>query len=180
MLRFARSGLVAVALTALTVTGCGDEPIDATNGSPGDPTSSASSTPTSTPTVEDEKNSVDLRPLWFTLEKGQCIGTLPAPDKKFRTLKVADCAEPHDAEVIGPTAKRVTETSGETCARAARRYVGGDPDAGGLEVTWIESGYAEPSDDSLTDLPQNDPYRYVLVCMLIAADGKKLTGSAAG
>ncbi|MCX6402064.1 MAG: hypothetical protein NTX33_19300 [Propionibacteriales bacterium] len=169
----------AVTLVVL-VSGCGDGGDDSDRDADADRdvvTASPTPTPTPTPTPAPEVVEDDEVP-WFSLEEGQCLATLPGDDESFTDVEVADCAGKHQAEVVGSIGRSAIQDSESRCVDAARRYVGGDPDKSGLSVTWLESDSTGSPTEIPTDLTQLDPYRYVLICMVIPANGGEVTGSA--
>ncbi len=109
---------------------------------------------------------------WVELAVGDCVGSLPAVELGEVTVAVDDCALPHAAEVylLTPIAVNLalTDVAGRECAAGLSGYVGAAGTS--YSVTYLI--------DSRQDRTANNPLPSTVVCLLTAADGSPLTGSA--
>jgi len=98
---------------------------------------------------------------WTLLQAGDCMVTMPADDQN--DVQLADCATPHEAEVIGRSLA-ITGTEEATCIDLFADYVGQDFET----ATWLDLAFYTSTDTF------QDP---VLVCFVHAADDPLLTAS---
>ena len=113
----------------------------------------------------------------FDVRISDCIDT--PTGTSFTTVEAIPCAQPHDAEVYDLYAMAGTSYPGETaiedialerCLTSFDPFVGIAYEISELEVYWLQ-----PTEDSWQELDDRE-----IVCMVIALDGSKLTGSMRG
>jgi hypothetical protein len=111
---------------------------------------------------------------WFDLDVGDCVAAIPAVDVGEVSSTVVDCAATHQAEVFlrSPTAvdTAIADVANRVCTDGVPAYTGG-PAAGGLYVTT----YLIDSNQDRTD---HNPLPSTIICLLQAAGGGELTGTA--
>ena len=110
---------------------------------------------------------------WVDLAVGDCIAEIPAVELGAVTATIVDCATSHQAEVylLAPIAVNaaVTEVASRECAAGLSPYTG-QPTGGTFTVTYLI--------DSRQDRTSDNPLPSTVICLLQAADGRALTGSA--
>lgn len=108
---------------------------------------------------------------WVDLRVGDCVAALPAVDLGAVTVDLVDCAAPHQAEVylLAPIAVNaaVTDVANQACSTGLAPYAG---KSGGYTLTYLI--------DSRQDRTSDNPLPSTVICLLQAADGRPLTGSA--
>ncbi len=102
------------------------------------------------------------------------MADVPAVDEGAVTVTVVDCAATHAAEVFlrAPTAVNlaVADVANQDCVTGFPTYTGQPVDGGPYAVTYLV--------DSNQDRTSYDPLPSTVSCLLQAADGQSLTGSA--
>jgi hypothetical protein len=115
-----------------------------------------------------------------TLDTGSCVnGIRPSADMTVTASATVDCATPHDNEVVGTVrydgqggypGGAALETFAEAgCIAAFNTYVGGDFQSSTLQMLPLVPD----------ELSWADGFRDIS-CVVLAADGTKLTGSVKG
>ena len=111
---------------------------------------------------------------WIDLQVGDCVADLPPGDLSRVTVTVVDCATAHLAEVYlrAPMAvdTAIANVANRDCTAAFTPYTGKPVDAGPLSVSWLI--------DSNMDRTGATPMPSTVICLLQAANGQQLTGSA--
>lgn len=111
---------------------------------------------------------------WINLQVGECVADLPPPDLSRVTVTVVDCAASHLAEVYlrAPMAvdTAIATVANRDCAAGFAPYTGRSVDRGPYSITYLI--------DSNQDRTGADPTPSTLICLLQAANGHSLTGSA--
>ncbi|MEK1042698.1 hypothetical protein OSI47_23490 [Mycobacterium ulcerans] len=111
---------------------------------------------------------------WIDLQVGDCVADLPPADLSRIYVTVTDCATTHLAQVYlrAPVAvdSAVADVANRECAAAFAPYTGKAVDDNPYAVTWLI--------DSRQDRTGADPTPSTVICLLQAADGQPLTGSA--
>lgn len=126
----------------------------------------ATGTATATPATWTQK--------WIDLQVGDCVLDLPPADLSRITVTMADCATPHLAEVYlrAPVAvdSAIAAVANQACASGFTPYTGQSPTGSPYSITWLI--------DSHQDRTGADPTPSIVICLLQAANGQLLTGSA--
>jgi hypothetical protein len=114
---------------------------------------------------------------WIDLQVGDCVADLPPADLSRITVTVVDCGTAHLAEVYlrAPMAvdSAIATVANRDCAAGLPAYTGQPaPSVGGspYSVTYLI--------DSNMDRTGANPTPSTLICLLQAANGQHLTGSA--
>ena len=111
---------------------------------------------------------------WIDLKVGECVTDLPPADLSRVTVTVVDCAAAHLAEVYlrAPMAvdTAITKVANRDCAAGFAPYTGQPVDGSPFSITYLI--------DSNQDRTGADPTPSTLICLLQAANGQPLTGSA--
>ncbi len=111
---------------------------------------------------------------WIDLQVGDCLVDLPPADLSRVTVTVVDCATAHLAEVYlrEPTAVNtaVAGVANKDCAAGFAPYTGRSVDGSPFSITYLI--------DSYQDRTAADPLPSTVICLLQAANGQPLTGSA--
>jgi len=111
---------------------------------------------------------------WIDLEVGECVTDLPPPDLSRVTVTVVDCGTAHSAEVYlrAPMAvdSAVATVANRDCSAGFAPYTGRSADGSPYTITYLI--------DSNQDRTGADPTPSTVICLLQAADGRPLTGSA--
>jgi hypothetical protein len=111
---------------------------------------------------------------WIELAAGDCLADPPPSDPSVIDVAVVDCAAPHAAEVYSrvPVAvdAAIADVADRECAAGFTGYTGQAVAAGPLAVTYLI--------DSNQDRTGADPEPSTVICLLQAASGEPLTGSA--
>jgi hypothetical protein len=111
---------------------------------------------------------------WIDLQVGDCLADLPPADLSRVTVSVVDCATAHLAEVYlrEPTAVNtaVANVANRDCAAGFTPYTGRSVDGTPFSITYLI--------DSNQDRTAADPMPSTVICLLQAANGQPLTGSA--
>jgi hypothetical protein len=109
---------------------------------------------------------------WIDLQVGQCLADPPPTDPSVVTVPVVDCALPHAAEVYLRTDVEVNaaiaDVADQRCRAGLQQYTGQAP--GPLAMTYLI--------DSNQDRTSDNPMPSTVNCLLQAAGGGPLTGSA--
>lgn len=111
---------------------------------------------------------------WIDLHVGQCVTDLPPADLSRVTVTVVDCAAPHLAEVYLRTPMAVdtaiAAVANRDCTAGFAPYTGQSVDHSPLSITYLI--------DSNQDRTGANPTPSTVICLLQAANGQSLTGSA--
>ncbi len=111
---------------------------------------------------------------WINLQVGECVADLPPADLSRVTVTVVDCATSHLAEVYlrAPMAvdTAIATVANRDCAAGFAPYTGQPVDRSPYSITYLI--------DSNQDRTGADPTPSTLICLLQAANGQSLTGSA--
>jgi hypothetical protein len=111
---------------------------------------------------------------WIDLQVGDCVADLPPADLSRVTITVVDCATAHLAEVYlrAPMAvdTAVANVANRDCTAGFAPYTGKTVDGSSLSITYLI--------DSNQDRTGANPTPSTLICLLQAANGQSLTGSA--
>jgi hypothetical protein len=156
-------------LSTVVLAACG-------SGAPVVEPASTTSTTTSTTTVvaaPAPESPATHEVKWVDLAVGDCIAEVPAVDLGAVTATIVDCATSHQAEVylLAPIAVNaaVTDVASRECAAGLSPYTD-RPTGGAFTVTYLI--------DSRQDRTSDNPLPSTVICLLQAADGRALTGSA--
>jgi hypothetical protein len=153
-------GLAAVSLLAA----CGTDPAKNTT------TPHATAKPSTTAAAELGSHAEK----WIDLQVGECVTDLPPVDLSRVTITVVDCATAHLAEVYlrAPMAvdTAIANVANRDCTAGFAPYTGKSLDGGAFSITYLI--------DSNQDRTGADPTPSTLICLLQAANGQPLTGSA--
>jgi type IV pilus biogenesis protein CpaD/CtpE len=111
---------------------------------------------------------------WIDLQVGDCVTDLPPADLSRVTVTVVDCATAHLAEVYlrAPMTVNtaITNVANRDCAAEFAPYTGRSVDGSPFSITYLI--------DSNQDRTGANPTPSTLICLLQAASGQPLTGSA--
>ena len=111
---------------------------------------------------------------WIDLQVGECVTDLPPADLSRVTITVVDCATAHLAEVYlrAPMAvdTAIANVTNRDCTAGFTPYTGKSVDRSGFSITYLI--------DSNQDRTGALPNPSTLICLLQAANGQQLTGSA--
>ena len=111
---------------------------------------------------------------WINLQVGECLADLPPADLSRVTITVVDCATAHLAEVFLRAPMRVDTATANVadrdCAAAFAPYTGKPVDGSPFSITYLI--------DSNQDRTGANPTPSTVICLLQAANGQPLTGSA--
>ena len=111
---------------------------------------------------------------WIDLQVGQCVADLPPADLSRVTVTVVDCATAHLAEVYlrVPVAVNAANANvaNQSCNAGLAPYTGQPVGAGPFSITYLI--------DSNQDRTGATPTPSTVICLLQAANGQPLTGSA--
>ncbi|HWF27812.1 MAG TPA: hypothetical protein VG327_05435 [Mycobacterium sp.] len=111
---------------------------------------------------------------WINLQVGDCLADLPPADLSRVTVTVVDCATAHLAEVFlrAPMAvdSAIANVASRDCAAGFAPYTGHSVDGSPFSITYLI--------DSNQDRTGANPAPSTVICLLQAANGQSLTGSA--
>jgi hypothetical protein len=111
---------------------------------------------------------------WIDLQVGDCVADLPPADLSRVTITIVDCGTAHLAEVYvrAPMAvdTAIANVANRDCAAGFAPYTGKPLDGSPFSVTYLI--------DSNQDRTSVNPLPSTLICLLQAANGQSLTGSA--
>ncbi|HWS91719.1 MAG TPA: hypothetical protein VN255_09575 [Mycobacterium sp.] len=111
---------------------------------------------------------------WIDLQVGDCLTDLPPADLSRVTVTVVDCATAHLAEVYlrAPMAvdAAIANVANRDCAAGLAPYTGQPVDRSPYSITYLI--------DSNQDRTRANPAPSTVICLLQAANGQPLTGSA--
>ena len=111
---------------------------------------------------------------WIDLQVGQCVTDLPPADLSRVTVTVVDCAAVHLAEVYLRAPMSVdtatAAVASRDCAAGFAPYTGRSVDGSPFSITYLI--------DSNQDRTGANPAPSTVICLLQAAGGGSLTGSA--
>lgn len=111
---------------------------------------------------------------WIDLQVGDCVADLPPADLSRVTITIVDCATAHLAEVYlrAPMAvdTAIANVANRDCAAGFAPYTGKALDGKQFSITYLI--------DSNQDRTAANPLPSTLICLLQAANGQPLTGSA--
>jgi hypothetical protein len=163
-------GLSAVAL----LVSCATNSIHAgsTGAPPTGPTSAAPAAATAGPVSPATPGSRTEK--WIDLQVGECVADLPPADLSRVTVTVVNCGTAHLAEVYlrAPMAvdTAIANVANRDCAAGLASYTGKSVDGSPYSVTYLI--------DSNMDRTGATPAPSTVICLLQAAHGQSLTGSA--
>ena len=111
---------------------------------------------------------------WIDLQVGDCLADPPPSDPSVVTVSVLDCAIPHAAEVYlradVEVNAAIADVADRECDAGFIRYTGRSAGGGPFVVTYLI--------DSNQDRTSANPLPSTVICLLQAANGGPLTGSA--
>ena len=111
---------------------------------------------------------------WIDLQVGDCVADLPPADLSRVTVTVVECATAHLAEVYlrAPMAvdSAIATVANRDCAAGFAAYTGQSVAGGRFSITYLI--------DSNQDRTGATPNPSTVICLLQAANGQPLTGSA--
>jgi hypothetical protein len=111
---------------------------------------------------------------WIDLQVGECVADLPPADLSRVTVTVVDCGTAHLAEVYlrAPmaVASAIATVANRDCNAGFAPYTGQSVDGSPYSVTYLI--------DSNQDRTGANPTPSTVICLLQAANGQLLTGSA--
>jgi hypothetical protein len=111
---------------------------------------------------------------WINLQVGECLADLPPADLSRATVTIVDCAATHLAEVFlrAPMAvdTAIANVASRDCAAGFAPYTGRPVDGSPFSITYLI--------DSNQDRTGANPTPSTVICLLQAANGQPLTGSA--
>jgi len=167
--RYGVGCLAALSLLTACDAGAGD------SGAPSASSVSTASAPVTATTVAAPPSAQGpLTKKWFELQAGDCLADPPPTDPSVVTVSVVDCAIPHSAEVYlrAPVEVNaaIADVADRQCNAGFAQYTGQSVGGGPLVVTYLI--------DSNQDRTSNDPLPSTVICLLQAAKGGPLTGSA--
>ena len=110
---------------------------------------------------------------WIALQVGECLADPPPTDPSVVDVSVVDCAIPHAAEVYlrvdVEVNAAIADVADQRCGAGLTQYTG-QATAGPLSTTYLI--------DSNQDRTSDNPMPSTVICLLQAANGGPLTGSA--
>ena len=110
---------------------------------------------------------------WFDLDVGDCLVDLPKVDLGEVSVGIVDCTSPHAGEVFlrAPVEVNaaIADVADQQCAAGIPEYTG-RPAGNAFTVTYLI--------DSNQDRTSDNPLPSTVICLLQAAGGQQLTGSA--
>ncbi|WP_421840113.1 hypothetical protein [Mycobacterium sp.] len=158
--------------TTILLTGCTANNADAGAASPAAPptmpaaTAATDSPQPTTPTSRTQK--------WIDLQVGDCVADLPPADLSRITVTTTDCETTHLAEVYlrapVPVDSAIATVANRECAAGFRPYTGHPVAGSHYSVTYFI--------DSHQDRTGADPTPSIVICLLQATNGQRLTRSA--
>ena len=164
---------LGVALAALALTACsgGAGNSDPTSTSPASATSSQATTTTVAAPPAPQGPRLEK---WIDLQVGECLADPPPTDPGVVTVSVVDCAVAHAAEVYlradVEVNAAIADVADRECGAGLTAYTGQAVGGGPLVVTYLI--------DSNQDRTSANPLPSTVICVLTAANGGPLTGSA--
>ncbi|MEE6163225.1 MULTISPECIES: hypothetical protein [unclassified Mycolicibacterium] len=166
-MRIATAMLVGAALTAC---GGGQHVTDSSSAQPATSLHTAAPAPPpsyAAPAKEQSK-------AWVDLQAGDCLVGMPPTDPSVVMVTTVDCATPHRAEAFYRGDVSVNDAiagvADQACATGFASYTGHPATGSRFSVTYLI--------DSRQDRTSNNPEPSSVICVLYAADGTQLTGSA--
>jgi len=167
--RYGVGCLAALALLTACDAGAGD------SGAPSASSVATASAPVTATTVAAPPSAQGpLTKKWFELQAGDCLADPPPTDPSVVTVSVVDCAIPHSAEVYlrAPVEVNaaIADVADRQCNAGFAQYTGQSVGGGPLAVTYLI--------DSDQDRTSSDPLPSTVICLLQAAKGGPVTGSA--
>jgi hypothetical protein len=167
--RYGVGCLAALSLLTACDAGAGD------SGAPSASSVATASAPVTATTVAAPPSAQGpLTKKWFELQAGDCLADPPPTDPSVVTVSVVDCAIPHSAEVYlrAPVEVNaaIADVADRQCNAGFAQYTGQSVGGGPLAVTYLI--------DSDQDRTSSDPLPSTVICLLQAAKGGPVTGSA--
>jgi hypothetical protein len=169
-------GLAASVAALIMLSACGTTDLKQVQTS-ANRTSTLAGTPSVTTTTVVAVPPTTLNPRsekWIDLQVGECLADLPSGDPSVVTVTVVDCATTHTAEVYlrGPLAVNaaIADVANQDCASGFSHYTGQSVEGSSYAVTYLI--------DSNQDRTSDNPTPSTVICLLHAANGQPLTGSA--
>ncbi|WP_445169426.1 hypothetical protein ACTXG7_08950 [Mycolicibacterium sp. Dal123E01] len=162
------TGWTGVILALAMLTGCGGSSYST-------PTLTTTNTPPATTTTQAAAPAARPRAeKWVDLKAGDCLADPPSTDPAVVMVNIVDCAQPHQAEAYLrapiPVNAALADVATSQCATGLRAYTAGTAAADKYTGTYLI--------DSEQDRTSDNPYPSTVICLLQAADGKPMTGSA--
>jgi len=167
--RYGVGCLAALSLLTACDAGAGD------SGAPSASSVATASAPVTATTVAAPPSAQGpLTKKYFELQAGDCLADPPPTDPSVVTVSVVDCAIPHSAEVYlrAPVEVNaaIADVADRQCNAGFAQYTGQSVGGGPLAVTYLI--------DSNQDRTSSDPLPSTVICLLQAAKGGPVTGSA--
>ena len=170
--RYAVGCLAALALLTACDAGAGDSA--ATSTSPATTTSAPAPATTTTTVAAPSPAHSPRTQKWIELQVGDCLADPPPSDPSVVTVSVVDCAIPHSAEVYLRSDVEVNaaiaDVADRECGAGFTQYTGQSVGGSPFVVTYLI--------DSNQDRTSANPLPSTVICLLQAASGGPLTGSA--
>ncbi|WP_227999878.1 hypothetical protein [Mycolicibacterium sp. P1-5] len=162
---------MVIGVAVVAAAGCGGS----TDTTPTLTTTSTSTSTNTTTTVAAAPPAQQARSVkWVDLQAGDCLADSPPSDPAVVMVSVVDCAGPHLAEAYIrapiPVNAALDDVAMRECATGFAHYTGATPAAGAYTTTYLI--------DSDQDRTSDNPYPSTVICLLQAANGQALTGSA--
>jgi hypothetical protein len=169
--RHAVGCLAALALLTACGSGAGKSVAPSTNTA--SPTSAQAPVSTTTAVAAPSVAQGPRTEKWIDLELGDCLADPPPTDPSVITVSVVDCAIPHSAEVYlradVEVNAAIADVADQQCGAGLPRYTG-QAAGGPFAMTYLI--------DSNQDRTSTNPLPSTVICLLQAANGGPLTGSA--
>ncbi len=111
---------------------------------------------------------------WIDLEVGDCLAAPPPTDPGVVTVAIVDCAASHSTEVFlrAPVAvdRAIADVANRECDAGFAQYTGQSVDGSPFTLAYLI--------DSNQNRTSSNPDPSTVICLLQAANGRPLTGSA--
>jgi hypothetical protein len=138
------------------------------------PTASSTSPATTTTVAAPPTAQGQRMQKWIDLQVGDCLADPPPSDPSVVMVSVVDCALPHSAEVYlradVQVNAAVADVADQQCGAGLTKYTGQSPGGDPFAMTYLI--------DSNQDRTSTNPLPSTVICLLQAANGGPLTGSA--
>jgi hypothetical protein len=168
---------VTASLTALaSLPACGTHAVDSGETSPSrtSTTTAAAAASGTMPIPAAPAVQAPRTKKWIDLQVGDCLADPPPIDPAVLTVTIVDCATTHQAEVYlrAPMADTpaFAVVANRDCAAGFPEYTGHSIDGTPFTTTYLV--------DSNQDRTSANPAPSTVICLLQAATGRPLTGSA--
>lgn len=162
-------------LTAALLPACGANGLTkSTTASATSAMTPTTSTPTTTAVAAPPATEGPKTAKWIDLRVGDCLADPPPTDPSVVFVTIVDCAGAHAAEVYLRVAVEVNaaiaDIADRECALGLPRYTGRPANSSPFATTYLI--------DSNQDRTSDNPMPSTVICLLQAADGGPLKGSA--